>query len=76
MAKARSMMCFRSCSARLPTSSSWSGRTYSDFPIILDSIRERLLVLPMDTRRLTGHGDETTIGAEAASYEDWVLRGH
>ncbi len=53
-----------------------TGRSYSDFPTILDSIRERLLVLPSDTRVLTGHGDETTIGAEAASYDDWVARGH
>jgi glyoxylase-like metal-dependent hydrolase (beta-lactamase superfamily II) len=53
-----------------------TGRSYSDFPTILESIRERLLVLPGETRVLTGHGDETTIGAEAGSYDDWVARGH
>ncbi len=53
-----------------------TGRSFSDFPTILDSIRERLLTLPPDTRVLTGHGDETTIGAEASSYDDWVARGH
>ena len=53
-----------------------TGRSYSDFPTILDSIRERLLVLPGETRVLTGHGNETTIGAEAGSYDDWVVRGH
>lgn len=53
-----------------------TGRSYSDFPTILDSIRERLLTLPPGTRVLTGHGDETTIGAEAGSYEAWVARGH
>lgn len=53
-----------------------TGRSYSDFPTILDSIRERLLTLPPDTRVLTGHGDETTIGAEASSYDEWVARGH
>jgi glyoxylase-like metal-dependent hydrolase (beta-lactamase superfamily II) len=53
-----------------------TGRSYSDFPTILDSIRERLLTLPAETRVLTGHGDETTIGAEAAAYDDWVTRGH
>ncbi|MDX6254004.1 MAG: hypothetical protein QOJ11_338 [Frankiales bacterium] len=53
-----------------------TGRSYSDFPTILESIRERLLVLPAETRVLTGHGDETTIGAEASAYDDWVLRGH
>jgi glyoxylase-like metal-dependent hydrolase (beta-lactamase superfamily II) len=53
-----------------------TGRSYSDFPTILDSIRERLLALPPQTRVLTGHGDETTIGAEAGSYDAWVARGH
>jgi glyoxylase-like metal-dependent hydrolase (beta-lactamase superfamily II) len=53
-----------------------TGRSFSDFPTILDSIRERLLTLPPGTRVLTGHGDETTVGAEAAAYDDWVARGH
>lgn len=53
-----------------------TGRSYSDFPTILDSIRERLLTLPPETRVLTGHGDETTICSEAESYDDWVARGH
>jgi glyoxylase-like metal-dependent hydrolase (beta-lactamase superfamily II) len=53
-----------------------TGRSYSHFGTILDSIRERLLTLPADTRVLTGHGDETTIGAEASAYDDWVARGH
>lgn len=53
-----------------------TGRSFSDFPTILGSIRERLLTLPGGTRVLTGHGDETTIGQESVSYDDWVLRGH
>jgi glyoxylase-like metal-dependent hydrolase (beta-lactamase superfamily II) len=53
-----------------------TGRSYSDFPTILDSIREKLFALPDETRVLTGHGDETTIGAERPSYEEWVARGH
>lgn len=53
-----------------------TGRSFSDFPTILDSIRERLLTLPGGTRVLTGHGDETTIGQESVSYDDWVSRGH
>ena len=53
-----------------------TGRSFSDFPTILDSIRERLLTLPADTRVLTGHGDETTIGSESSAYDDWVARGH
>ena len=52
-----------------------TGRSYSDFPTILDSIRERLFTLPPQTRVLPGHGDETTIGAEAPAYEEWVRRG-
>lgn len=53
-----------------------TGRSFSSFPTILDSIRERLLTLPGETRVLTGHGDETTIGAEAGDYDAWVARGH
>jgi len=41
-----------------------TGRSFSDHPTILRSIRERLLVLPADTVVHTGHGDDTTIGAE------------
>jgi len=51
-----------------------TGRSYSDYPTILDSIRTRLLTLPPETRVLTGHGDETTVGAEAPSYDAWVRR--
>lgn len=53
-----------------------TGRSFSDFPTILGSIRERLLTLPGGTRVLTGHGDETTIGQESVSYDEWVSRGH
>jgi glyoxylase-like metal-dependent hydrolase (beta-lactamase superfamily II) len=49
-----------------------TGRSFSDFPTIISSIRDRLLVLPGPTRVLTGHGDETTIGAEAPHLADWV----
>ena len=41
-----------------------TGRSYSDYPTILTSIRERLLSLPAGTVVRTGHGDNTTIGAE------------
>ena len=53
-----------------------TGRSYSDFPTIIESIRTRLLDLPPDTVVLTGHGDPTTIGAEAPHLEDWIARGH
>jgi glyoxylase-like metal-dependent hydrolase (beta-lactamase superfamily II) len=41
-----------------------TGRSFSDEPTILASIRTRLLTLPGDTVVRTGHGDDTTIGAE------------
>ena len=53
-----------------------TGRSFSDFPTILTSISTSLLTLPATTRVLTGHGDETTIEAEAADYDAWVARGH
>jgi glyoxylase-like metal-dependent hydrolase (beta-lactamase superfamily II) len=43
-----------------------TGRSYSDEPTILRSIRDRLLTLPEHTIVHTGHGDSTTIGAERA----------
>jgi glyoxylase-like metal-dependent hydrolase (beta-lactamase superfamily II) len=53
-----------------------TGRSFSSFPLILESIRTRLLSLPGGTRVLTGHGGSTTIGDEAGDYDDWVARGH
>lgn len=53
-----------------------TGRSYSDFPTIVESIRTRLLTLPGQTVVRTGHGDSTTIGAEAPHLEDWIARGH
>ena len=51
-----------------------TGRSYSDYPTILGSIRSRLLTLPPETRVLTGHGDETSVRAEAPSFDEWVKR--
>jgi glyoxylase-like metal-dependent hydrolase (beta-lactamase superfamily II) len=53
-----------------------TGRSYSDFPTIIDSIREQLLTLPAETVVHTGHGDSTTIGAEAPDLGEWIARGH
>jgi glyoxylase-like metal-dependent hydrolase (beta-lactamase superfamily II) len=53
-----------------------TGRSYSDFPTIINSIRDRLLVLPSETVAHTGHGDDTTIGAEAPHLDEWIARGH
>jgi glyoxylase-like metal-dependent hydrolase (beta-lactamase superfamily II) len=53
-----------------------TGRSYSDFGTIIESIRTRLLTLPPDTVVRTGHGDSTTIGAEGPRLDEWVARGH
>lgn len=53
-----------------------TGRSYSDFPTIVASIRDRLLSLPEETVVNTGHGDSTTIGAEAPQLQEWIDRGH
>ncbi|MBE4733619.1 MULTISPECIES: MBL fold metallo-hydrolase [Streptomyces] len=53
-----------------------TGRSFSDFGTIVASIRDRLLTLPADTTVHTGHGDTTTIGAEAPHLDDWITRGH
>ena len=44
---------------------------YSCFDVILSSITTKLLVLPGDTAVLPGHGDATTIAAEAAERDSW-----
>ena len=44
-----------------------TGRSYSDGDLIKESIRSRLLDLPDDTVVHTGHGPDTTIGAERDS---------
>jgi glyoxylase-like metal-dependent hydrolase (beta-lactamase superfamily II) len=43
-----------------------TGRSFSDHDTIVASIKERLFELPDDTVVHTGHGDDTTIGAEKA----------
>jgi glyoxylase-like metal-dependent hydrolase (beta-lactamase superfamily II) len=53
-----------------------TGRSHSDFPTIIDSIRRLLLTLPPDTVVHTGHGESTTVGAEAPHLQEWIDRGH
>ncbi|XPP26994.1 MAG: MBL fold metallo-hydrolase [Leucobacter sp.] len=53
-----------------------TGRSYSSFETIIDSIRTTLLSLPAETVVHTGHGDTTTIGAEAPHLQEWIDRGH
>lgn len=52
-----------------------TGRSYSDFPTIITSIRGRLLGLPEGTVVHTGHGETTTVGAEAPHLQEWIDRG-
>jgi glyoxylase-like metal-dependent hydrolase (beta-lactamase superfamily II) len=47
-----------------------TGRSYSDRPTLEASIRARLFALPDDTVVHTGHGEDTTIGAERESLAD------
>ena len=41
-----------------------TGRSYSDEDVIKKSIRRTLFALPDETVVHTGHGEDTTIGAE------------
>ena len=53
-----------------------TGRSFSDFPSIIVSIRTRLLTLPTGTRVKPGHGGSTTIDAEAPHLQEWTARGY
>ena len=53
-----------------------TGRSYSDFPTIIASLRDAVLTLPPETVVHTGHGADTTIRAEAGSVNEWIARGH
>ena len=44
-----------------------TGRSHSDRGVIEESIRTKLFALPDETVVHTGHGDDTTIGAERAA---------
>ena len=53
-----------------------TGRRFSDFPTIIESIRTRLLRLPSETNVYPGHGDTTTIGVESPHLDEWIARGY
>ncbi|MCP3822420.1 MBL fold metallo-hydrolase [Streptomyces sp. A3M-1-3] len=52
-----------------------TGRSFSDFDTIIASIGGRLLTLPGDTVVHTGHGETTSIAAEAPHLQEWIARG-
>ena len=52
-----------------------TGRSFSSFPTIIESIRTKLLPLPPATVVHTGHGDDTRIGDEAPHLAEWIARG-
>ena len=51
-----------------------TGRSFSSFDTIIESLRHRVLTLPRDTLVRPGHGDSTTIGVEAPHLEEWIAR--
>jgi glyoxylase-like metal-dependent hydrolase (beta-lactamase superfamily II) len=53
-----------------------TGRSFSDFPTIVASIDTLVATLPPETVVHTGHGDSTTLGAEAPHRQEWLDRGH
>jgi glyoxylase-like metal-dependent hydrolase (beta-lactamase superfamily II) len=48
-----------------------TGRSFSSYDLILDSIEAKLFSLPDETVVHTGHGDSTSIGTESPSLADW-----
>ncbi|MFE7964946.1 MBL fold metallo-hydrolase [Streptomyces cellulosae] len=52
-----------------------TGRSYSDYDTILASIRDRLMPLPGETVVHTGHGDTTTLAAEAPHLRELLAKG-
>ena len=51
-----------------------TGRSFSDFPTIARSIRDRLLPLPPETVVHTGHGESTTIDEARSHIDEWDPR--
>lgn len=53
-----------------------TGRSFSSFDTIIDSIRDTVQRLPGHTSVRTGHGESTTVDSEAPHLEEWIVRGH
>ncbi len=52
-----------------------TGRSFSNFATLTDSIRDQLLILPRDTVVHTGHGTSTTLAEAADNIDAWIARG-
>ncbi len=50
-------------------------RPGGDFQAIIAGIRDKLFVLPDETKVYPGHGNPTTIGAEKPHLQEWIERG-
>lgn len=53
-----------------------TGRSFSSFDTIIESLQKSVLDLPAETIVRTGHGDHTTVGQEAPHLEEWIKRGY
>ncbi|MCQ4620544.1 MBL fold metallo-hydrolase [Corynebacterium sp. CCUG 71335] len=53
-----------------------TGRSFSSFDTIIESLQKSVLDLPPETVVRTGHGDATTVGEEAPHLEEWIRRGY
>lgn len=53
-----------------------TGRSWSSFDQIIDSIRGKLLTLDPGTSVRTGHGETTLIADEQPHLSEWIQRGH
>lgn len=52
-----------------------TGRSFSSFPTIIESIQTKIFTLPAETKVNTGHGDSTAVGDESPHLEEWIKRG-
>lgn len=50
-------------------------RPGGDFEAIISAIRDKMFVLPDETKVYPGHGTSTTIGAEKPHLQEWIDRG-
>jgi hydroxyacylglutathione hydrolase len=53
-----------------------TGRSFSSFPTIIESVQTKIFTLPAETKVNAGHGDSTAIGNESPHLEEWIKRGH